>query len=72
MSIRSQRRRVRAERVKSISNVQSPCIKICAIEDDHCVGCGRSSEEIREWFYCDDDRKMEILESSGRRISNRM
>ena len=45
---------------------------MCQIEDDHCEGCGRSSNEIREWFYCDDQRKLEILEQSGKRIPDRM
>ena len=63
---------VLVEPVKSISKIPSPCVRVCQIEDDHCVGCGRSSDEIREWFYCDDDRKMEIREKSGKRVSNRM
>jgi len=72
MSIHSQLRPVQAVHVKSISSVSSPCIRVCKIEDDHCEGCGRSSNEIREWFYCDDQRKQEILEESGKRISSRM
>lgn len=56
----------------TISKIPSPCIRICKIEEDLCIGCGRSSEEIREWFYCDDKRKTEILENSGKRIPNRM
>ena len=63
---------VQVGRVKSISKIPSPCVKVCQIEDDHCEGCGRSSNEIREWFYCDDQRKQEILEQSGKRIPDRM
>jgi len=48
--------------VKSTSEVESPCIKVCVIEDGYCIGCGRTQDEIREWFYADDDRKLEILE----------
>ena len=66
MSTHLRRPRVRVERVKSTSNVPSPCIKICTIVDDQCIGCNRTSDEIREWFYCDDQRKKQILE----RISN--
>jgi len=72
MSIHLQLQHVPAARVKLISSIPSPCIRVCKIEDDHCEGCGRSSEEIREWFYCEDNRKQEILEQSGKRISNRM
>ena len=48
--------------VKSTFEVESPCIKVCVIEDGYCIGCGRTQDEIREWFYADDDRKLEILE----------
>ena len=24
----------------------SPCVGICIMEDDYCIGCGRSSDEI--------------------------
>ena len=48
--------------VKSTSKVESPCIKVCVIEEGYCIGCGRTQDEIREWFYADDDRKLEILE----------
>ena len=42
--------------------VESPCINVCMIEEGICIGCGRSQDEICEWFYADDDRKLEILE----------
>ena len=48
------------------SKIISPCLKICAINDGKCVGCNRTQEEIREWFYATDKRKLEILN----RISN--
>jgi predicted Fe-S protein YdhL (DUF1289 family) len=47
--------------VKSISNIISPCLKICAINNGKCIGCNRTKEEIREWFYATDERKLEIL-----------
>jgi len=52
--------------VKSTFEVESPCIQVCDIEKGYCIGCGRSQDEIREWFYADNDRKLEILE----RIAN--
>ncbi|MGI9476418.1 MAG: DUF1289 domain-containing protein [Hyphomicrobiaceae bacterium] len=27
----------------------SPCVGICALKDDHCYGCGRTSDEIAAW-----------------------
>jgi predicted Fe-S protein YdhL (DUF1289 family) len=33
----------------NVGNVESPCIKMCRIEHNLCVGCKRSLDEIREW-----------------------
>ena len=48
--------------------LQSPCISICALDqDDVCEGCFRTGDEIVDWFTADDARKREILEASARR-----
>jgi predicted Fe-S protein YdhL (DUF1289 family) len=41
--------------------VESPCIKVCIIQDGKCIGCHRTQDEVREWFYATDERKEEIL-----------
>ena len=47
---------------------QSPCVSICALdEDDICVGCYRSAMEITDWAMADDDAKREILERARER-----
>ena len=48
--------------VKSTSDIESPCQKICVLQDGICLGCGRTSDEITEWFTASDDRKIEIKE----------
>jgi predicted Fe-S protein YdhL (DUF1289 family) len=53
---------VRVERVKSISKVVSPCIKICTLQNDFCIGCGRTTQEIAEWSKASDKKKRDILE----------
>ena len=53
---------VQVERVKSISRVVSPCIKICTLQDNFCIGCGRTTQEIAEWTKASDKRKRDILE----------
>ena len=41
---------------------QSPCISICALdEQDICQGCFRSGDEITDWFMASAERKREIL-----------
>jgi len=46
--------------------VQSPCIQICTIVDDKCIGSHRTLNEIGEWLRATDERKKEIL----RRVAN--
>lgn len=41
--------------------VESPCIQICTIVDDTCIGCHRTLDEISEWLSATDERKKEIL-----------
>ena len=50
---------VLAEPVKLTS---SPCIQVCVIVDDYCIGCERHEDEITEWLTATDERKTEILE----------
>ena len=47
---------------------QSPCISVCLLDDqDICVGCYRSADEITDWFMADAQGKREILERAQAR-----
>lgn len=52
------------------SEVESPCQNICLIEEGYCIGCGRTQDEIMEWFYADNERKIEILDDISERVKN--
>jgi predicted Fe-S protein YdhL (DUF1289 family) len=43
--------------------IPSPCTKVCELDADTgwCRGCGRSAEEIGDWFYATDAEKRAIL-----------
>ena len=42
--------------------VASPCIRNCCLDDDDiCLGCYRSLDEILLWGGASDDEKMEVL-----------
>ena len=62
MLIHSPQPPVQVAPVKSISRVVSPCINICTLQDEFCIGCGRSTQEIAEWSKATIKRKKEILE----------
>ena len=45
-----------------MTQVGSPCLKICTLEDDMCIGCFRTQDEIREWIIYTDEQKRVVLE----------
>ena len=50
--------------------VASPCISICALdENDICIGCFRSAREIGDWGRVDNEGKRAILKNVARRMS---
>ena len=52
--------------------VKSPCIEVCSLNDnDVCIGCYRTANEIIEWFSANDQRKQEILAAVSERGNQR-
>ena len=52
------------------ATVRSPCIAVCALdEDDVCLGCFRTADEITDWFMASDDEKRVIVTRSQERRS---
>lgn len=48
--------------------VMSPCVSICALDDnDVCIGCHRTGEEIMRWMQLSNDERREVL----RRVAER-
>lgn len=43
------------------SRIESPCISICRMENEVCVGCGRTLEEVVEWYNMTDKQKQAVL-----------
>ena len=49
--------------------ISSPCVRNCCLdEQDICLGCGRSIEEIIRWGDADDKEKLQILVVSKKRM----
>ncbi len=41
--------------------ISTPCIRKCKLINDHCVGCGRSWQQIRDWFSYKEDQRLAIM-----------
>jgi predicted Fe-S protein YdhL (DUF1289 family) len=47
------------------TNIPSPCISLCALnEEDVCVGCYRTAEEITEWTQLSQEEKKAVIEKA--------
>jgi uncharacterized protein len=50
-------------------SAQSPCVGYCCLDDDNtCLGCFRSLDEIKEWGVVDDYRRRAILQNARQRL----
>jgi predicted Fe-S protein YdhL (DUF1289 family) len=43
------------------SPIESPCISVCRYENQVCVGCGRTVDDITNWYDMTDDEKQAVL-----------
>ena len=43
------------------SPIESPCIGVCRLENEVCVGCGRTVDEVVEWYNMTDKQKQAVL-----------
>lgn len=42
--------------------IPSPCVDICALDDDDiCIGCFRSGDEISQWGSMSNEEKQDTL-----------
>lgn len=62
------RGRVRSRRQQIDTSVASPCVMVCRLHGDTCVGCGRSTDEIRNWIIMTAEEKQGVLATSGARL----
>ena len=53
--------------------VASPCVRKCTLDDDDiCVGCFRSIDEICAWSAASEPERRRILEQATARRENRV
>jgi predicted Fe-S protein YdhL (DUF1289 family) len=45
-----------------VGQVPSPCVKVCRLDDDgFCIGCKRSTDEIRDWMIMSEYEQKKLL-----------
>ena len=48
--------------------IETPCIGICTIVDNKCVGCTRTNEEISNWLFYTDEKRKKITKRCLKKI----
>ncbi|MDG1203941.1 MAG: DUF1289 domain-containing protein [Pseudomonadales bacterium] len=48
-------------------SVETPCVRICKIENDVCIGCHRTLDEIGAWMNANSEEKLAILAAAAQR-----
>ena len=41
--------------------ISTPCVRKCNLIDDHCIGCGRSWQQIRYWSFYKESERLSIM-----------
>lgn len=51
-----------------MSNIKKPCIRNCCLnENDVCLGCFRTLNDMRIWYKSSDEEKREMLNLADKR-----
>ena len=54
-----------------MSEVASPCVKICVVDPDtgYCIGCGRTRMEIGGWLGMSPDERRGVMATLPERVA---
>ncbi len=47
---------------------KNPCVSICKINDDICIGCGRSRDEMKAWKGMKNKERRAVNEMAAARL----
>ncbi len=52
--------------------IATPCIKICVLDrvTSHCIGCGRTGDEIGAWIHMTADQRQAIMQALPTRLND--
>lgn len=49
---------------------KNPCISLCKLKDDICIGCGRSRDEMKAWKGMKNKERKAVNEVAVQRLKN--
>ncbi len=48
--------------------IKNPCVSLCQLKDGICVGCGRTTDEIRRWKSMKRPERMRTTQQVEQRL----
>jgi uncharacterized protein len=48
--------------------VDSPCVHICKVKDDYCIGCGRTLEDLTHWMRYTNEQRLKAIREGEERL----
>ncbi|WP_044619152.1 DUF1289 domain-containing protein [Gynuella sunshinyii] len=56
-----------------MESIASPCVRNCCLDDSEvCLGCGRTLQEIKDWWNCSNSDKRLIIRRAQTRQQRRL
>lgn len=49
---------------------KNPCVSICKLKDDICIGCGRSRDEMKTWKRMKDNERKAVNKLAAERLKD--
>jgi predicted Fe-S protein YdhL (DUF1289 family) len=43
------------------AKISTPCTRKCNLINDHCIGCGRTWQQIRDWCFYKENERLAIM-----------
>lgn len=54
--------------MKASDKVRSPCVSVCALDENNvCIGCHRTGDEILRWTQMTNDERRDVLREVAKR-----
>jgi len=47
---------------------KNPCVSLCKLDDDICIGCGRSRDEMKAWKGLKNKERKAVNERAAERL----
>ena len=51
--------------------IESPCVGVCTVVNDKCIGCTRTADEISNWLFYSDLERNKVTKRCLKEMKNK-